>query len=81
MSAIPTHIGHAIYGEERRHLAEVSALVRKWPAYRSHFAFALLGSAIAVCDSFGCDVEGFLAELRRVEPKPPVLVPPAGVQS
>lgn len=81
MSVVPTHIEQAVLSEERRHMAAISALIGRWPAYRSHLAYALLGSAIAVCDSFGIDVDAFLLELRRREPKPSVLVPPTGSQS
>lgn len=60
---------------EKRQVAEWVALVNRWPNFRQHFAYGFLGHAIAIADSFGCDVEGFLAELRKREPKPPVLTP------
>jgi hypothetical protein len=64
-----------------RHNREFSDLINQWPEQRSHIAYMMLGSAVAVCDSFGLDVEGWLAELRRREPKPPVLSPPKKRQS
>jgi len=62
--------------EEKRHVAEVSRIIDQWPEYRYHLACALLGSAVAIADSFGIDVEGWLAGLRRRHPRPPVLVLP-----
>jgi hypothetical protein len=67
--------------EEKRHTDEVVRICGRWPEYRLHMAHALLGGAVAVCDSFGVDVERFIAELRRREPMPPVLVPPASGRS
>jgi hypothetical protein len=67
--------------EEKRHVQAVSAFVNQFPECRSHACYALLGSAIATCDTFGIDVEGFLTGLRARFPKPPVLVPPAGGRS
>lgn len=49
--------------------------------YRAHVAHALLGSAVATADSFGIDVEAFIAALRKREPMPAVLVPPKARQS
>lgn len=66
----------AIDAAEKRHIEDVCKIVQQWPEYRAQFAHQLLGGAIAVCDSFGVDVEGFIAELRRREPMPAVLVPP-----
>lgn len=57
------------------------ALVNQFPEYRRHIAYAMLGSAIAVADSMGCDVEGFLVKLREHAPKPDVLFPPQKVMS
>ncbi len=64
------------FEEEARHLRELVNIVARWPEVRAEIAIALLGSAVAACDSFGIDVEGFLVELRRHEPRPAVLVPP-----
>ncbi len=69
------------YASEERHMAGFKALLERWPAYRAHLAFGLLGGAVAVCDSLGLDVEGFVAELRKREPKPAVLVPPKRMTS
>lgn len=71
----------AVHAEERRHHDEIIRIISRWPEYRAHLAYALLGSAIATCDSFGIDVEDFLTQLRQREPKPPVLVPPSKRQS
>ena len=61
---------------EARHVHEWATLINRWPNFRLHFAYAMLATAIAVADSFGCDVEGFLVKLREREPKPSVLIPP-----
>ena len=74
-------IEHALLAEEKRHTQAISAIIGKHPEYRAQLAYALLGGAIAVCDSFGLDVQGFLDELRRREPMPAVLVPPKGGRS
>ncbi len=63
--------------ESGRQLQWFAAIVLKHPEFRRHVAFALLGSAIALADMVGIDVEAWLAELRRREPKPPILVPPS----
>lgn len=66
--------------EERRHVAAIVDLTNKHPEYRLHLAYALLGGAIAVVDSFGGDAEKFLRDLRARHARPAVLVPPkAGV--
>lgn len=57
---------------------KVAGLVQRWPNFRRHIAYAVLGQAVAVADSFGCDVEQFIADLRKRYPKPAVLVPPKG---
>ena len=62
-------------------MAGIMSIVGKWPEARVELAYALLGGAIAVCDSFGIDVQAFLDELRRREPMPAVLTPPKGSQS
>lgn len=69
------------YAEEGRHLAKIKRIIRRFPEYRAHFGYAILGAAVATCDSFGLDVEGWIAELRKREPKPDVLVPRKGEQS
>lgn len=73
---IPPDIERLLHAEERRHTQAILDLIGKRPEYRAHLSYVLLGGAIAVCDSFGCDVQGFLDDLRRCEPMPPVLVPP-----
>ena len=67
--------------EALRHGRAMVDIMKRFPEYRAHLAYALLGDAIAVCDSFGCDVLAFIAELRRREPMPAVLVPPKSGQS
>lgn len=71
----------AFFAEEKRHCAELVRLIARYPQYRAHFAYALLGTAVATCDTFGLDVESWLAELRKREPRPSVLVPPKSRQS
>lgn len=39
-------------------------------------AFEAAVEVIAFADTFGINVEGFVADLRRAEPKPPELIPP-----
>jgi hypothetical protein len=51
-------------------------MLRRYPAWREEIAYVFLGSAIALADSMGCDVEGFLEGLRKQCPKAAVLVPP-----
>jgi hypothetical protein len=70
-----------LIAEERRHMGELAALIGRFPEYRQHIACATLGAAIGTADSFGVDVEGFLAELRAKTTKPGVLVPPAEAHS
>lgn len=67
--------------EADRQMAAFRALVERWPQHRRDIAMAFLGGAIATADMFGVDVEGFLKELRSVEPDPGVLVPPKDKQS
>jgi hypothetical protein len=74
-------IERLMYAEERRHVAEIKSIVQRWPEYRLHLAYALLGGAVAVVDTFGGDVEGWLKKLRETEPRPDVIEPPSGVQS
>lgn len=76
-----TEADRAVRAEERRHLEALQNIMKRWPEYRSQFAYAMLGQAIALCDSFGLDVDGFIRELRKREPMPPVLVPPKGSSS
>lgn len=52
------------------------SFVERWPNFRRHAAFGLLGNAIAIADTMGLDVEGFLAELRRRHARPDVMAPP-----
>lgn len=60
--------------EESQRLLDI---VSRHPERRFEVAESLLGGAIAVCDTFGIDAESVLREIRRREPKPAVLVPPA----
>jgi hypothetical protein len=78
---VPPHIQAAFLREQDRHQHEIARLVDEHPEYRSHFCYGLLGGAVGVCDTFGIDVEGFLVELRKRYPKPPVLNPPSRRQS
>lgn len=61
--------------EEKRHTAAFVAFIQRWPHFRREAAFGLLGSAVAAVDMMGGDVEGFVAELRRRQPKPAPIVP------
>jgi hypothetical protein len=81
VETVPPHIEAAYRREEERHQHEIARLIDLYPAYRSHFCYGLLGGAVAVCDTFGVDVEAFVAELRERCPKPPVLTPPTRRQS
>lgn len=71
-----TSVEHAVHAEVARHTKAMTDLINRNPEYRSHLAYALLGSAIAVCDSYGVDTETFIAHLRATHDKPEVLVPP-----
>jgi hypothetical protein len=73
---VPDHIEAEFYAEEKRHIAEVVRLIDKYPQFRASFTYALLGSAVAQCDSLGLDVEAWLVGLRKLHPKPAVLAPP-----
>jgi hypothetical protein len=73
---LPPDARRELLAEERRSLGFLVGFMSRWPNFRSYVALLLLGQAVAVCDSLGCDVEGWLAELRRQEPRPDVLVPP-----
>lgn len=66
----------ALLAEAERSLAFIKRFLGRWPEYRLHLAYGLLGEAVAMVDSYGGDAETFLAHLRAVEPKPDVLVPP-----
>lgn len=68
----------AFLAEQERSLKQLAGLISMYPEFRSHFAYGLLGSAVATCDTFGLDVEAWLVELRRTQDKPAVLVPPKG---
>lgn len=61
-------------GELRRFVA----FVNKWPNYRMHAAFGLLGAAIGTVDMMGGDVEGFVRHVRANREKPTPLRPPKG---
>lgn len=39
-------------------------LAKNHPSCAKHIAYGLLGVGVSVCDSFRCDVEGWLADLR-----------------
>lgn len=75
-SKMPDHIRAEYFAEEKRHVEECVRLITKYPEWRAHFSYALLGSAVAQCDSFGLDVEAWLVGLRKRHPKPAVLTPP-----
>jgi len=53
-------------------------LILRWPNFRRHIATAELGAAIALADTFGVDVEGFLAHLRQQCGRAEQLIPPEG---
>lgn len=78
---IPHKIMQAMLVESDRHVRAVGDFIARWPEHRADLAYGLLGQAIGVCDSFGLDVEGFVANLRRSVPKPAVIVPPTSRQS
>lgn len=61
----PAQMTAAMFREQDRALKAFVAIINKWPEWREWAAFALLGSAVATCDSLGCDVEGWIANLRR----------------
>jgi len=65
----------AFLQEEKRHLDAAMKLIDRFPAYRAKFLYGLLGGVIALCDSFGIDVEAFIVELRRRKPRPDIFVP------
>lgn len=78
---VPAVMKELMFREQDRALREFVAIVEKWPEWREWAAYALLGSAVATCDSLGCDPEGWIAELRRKQKTgtmdiPSVLVPP-----
>jgi hypothetical protein len=52
--------------------------IRRWPNFRVHAAYALLGGAVGTADMMGCDVDGWLCRLRQQEPKPAPICPPKG---
>lgn len=66
---------------ENRYFDAIIALIARSPADRIAIAYSLLGQAVAMCDTFGIDVNDFLRKLRAAEPMPDVLVPPARQQS
>jgi hypothetical protein len=55
---------------------QVADFIARWPNFRQLAAYGLLVEAIAVCDTFGVNVEDFVAKLRKAEPKLPILLPP-----
>jgi hypothetical protein len=73
---MPEDVAAEVFAEEKRSLNFIVDFITRHPDFRRHMAYATLGHAVAICDAFGCDVEAWLRELRRIEPKPPVLVPP-----
>ena len=62
--------------EESRHIGAFVRTCARWPNFRLSFAYALLGSAVAMVDSMGGDADGFLRNLRAQEPKPAPMLPP-----
>lgn len=67
---VPPELGREWLSEQERFLTAAMRILKRWPNYRQHIAYALLGSAIAFADTFGCDVERFLQEMRRTQTKP-----------
>ncbi len=70
-----------LYAEVARLTREVMRLVDQHPERRAELAYAMLGAAVAVCDSFGLSAEEWLAELRSTCTRPAILVPPKTRQS
>lgn len=64
-SSIPSHVQAAVYQESKRHIGAMVDFVKRWPEYRRAIAYAFLGAMIGEADTFGCDVEAFIAQLRR----------------
>lgn len=64
--------------EQERSCVAMQRLLRRWPNFRQHLVCAQLGVAIADADMMDVDVEFFLAELRKKEPKPAPFVFPKG---
>jgi hypothetical protein len=76
---VPAELDTEWKEEEARHIRAFVKAATRWPNYRMHLAYALLGGAIAIVDSFGGDVEGFVQKLRIRHGKVPpedVILPP-----
>lgn len=73
---MPIEVSVDWYAEEDRQQAAFFAFTKKWPNFRQHAAYAMLGVAIATADMMGIDVEAFLRSIREQNPHPGVLVPP-----
>lgn len=69
------------FDEIDRHAKAMHRLVQRSVQHRLHFAYAALGSAIGMVDSFGGDTEMFVRTLRRRERRPAILTPPKGGMS
>jgi hypothetical protein len=78
---MPEEAQSAVYDEIDREAQAFTAFVRQWPDYREHAACAILGAAIGLADVMGVDVEGYLAKLREMEPKPGIMRPPSAEHS
>jgi len=76
--AMPKAVADEWMVEENRHIKAIVAFIKRWPNFRTHAIFGLLGSAIGAADMVGIDVEEFLADIRKRSPKPAQLVPPKG---
>jgi hypothetical protein len=76
--AMPVELSRAVIAESDRQVQWLARTMTSWPNFREHIALAALGMAVATCDSFGIDVEGWLANLRKHEPRPAALTPPRG---
>ena len=59
----------------KRQMKVFVAMIDRWPNFRKHIGYALLGGAIGAADMMGCDVEGFLVNLRKREPRPTPIEP------
>ena len=76
---VPAELDAEWKAEEARHIRAFVKAATRWPNFRLHLAYALLGGAIAIVDNLGGDVEGFVEKLRknygRIPPED-VMLPP-----
>jgi hypothetical protein len=73
---VSLEVEQAVKAEVARHCDALRDLIAKHPESVRLVCLGLLGEAVGVCDSFGVDVEEFVAKLRSTFGKPGVLVPP-----